>query len=183
MIAMPPTADIEVSGARSTVRLTCTIDTGFSEPVTLPVRIAVQLGLELRGTTVLELADGTEKEELRFSGTVSFLGRRRKVDIFDRFRRGVDWRGVDGGLPSHDRLPRRDGPVPAPQPTLRDDMPKMPTWKPPKNIVKALEDGDGYWGDERWWPILVTEHATRSDGSRAGRRRLGRVHSQDHPKE
>jgi hypothetical protein len=35
-------------------------------------------------------------------------------------------------------------------------MPKMPTWKPPKNIVKALEDGDGTWEDERWSPILLT---------------------------
>ena len=26
-------------------------------------------------------------------------------------------------------------------------MPKMPTWKPPKNIPKALEDGDGFWED------------------------------------
>jgi hypothetical protein len=35
-------------------------------------------------------------------------------------------------------------------------MPKMPTWKPPKNISKALEDGDGLWEDERWSPILLT---------------------------
>jgi hypothetical protein len=33
---------------------------------------------------------------------------------------------------------------------VRPDMPKMPTWKPPKNIAKALEDGDGSWEDERW---------------------------------
>ena len=35
-------------------------------------------------------------------------------------------------------------------------MPKMPTWKPPKNIAKALEDDDGSWEDERWSPILLT---------------------------
>jgi hypothetical protein len=35
-------------------------------------------------------------------------------------------------------------------------MPKMPTWKPPKNIAKALEDGDGFWEDERWSPIKLT---------------------------
>jgi hypothetical protein len=35
-------------------------------------------------------------------------------------------------------------------------MPKMPTWKPPKNIAKALEDGDGSWEDERWSPVLLT---------------------------
>lgn len=35
-------------------------------------------------------------------------------------------------------------------------MPKMPTWKPPKNIAKALEDGDGFGEDERWSPIMLT---------------------------
>jgi hypothetical protein len=35
-------------------------------------------------------------------------------------------------------------------------MPKMPRWKPPKDIAKALEDGDGFWEDERWSPILLT---------------------------
>jgi hypothetical protein len=32
----------------------------------------------------------------------------------------------------------------------------MPTWKPPKNIAKALDDGDGFWKDERWSPIQLT---------------------------
>jgi hypothetical protein len=35
-------------------------------------------------------------------------------------------------------------------------MRKMPTWKPPKNIAKALANGDGAWEDERWSPILLT---------------------------
>jgi hypothetical protein len=35
-------------------------------------------------------------------------------------------------------------------------MPKMPQWKPPNNVAKALADGDGSWEDERWSPILVT---------------------------
>jgi hypothetical protein len=35
-------------------------------------------------------------------------------------------------------------------------MPKMPQWKPPKNIARALKDGDGFWEDERWSPILLT---------------------------
>ena len=36
-------------------------------------------------------------------------------------------------------------------------MRKMPTWKkPPKNVAKVLEDGDGSWEDERWSPILLT---------------------------
>ncbi|HYV35809.1 MAG TPA: hypothetical protein VE988_08910 [Gemmataceae bacterium] len=44
-------------------------------------------------------------------------------------------------------------------------MPKMPQWKPPKNIAKALEDGDGSWEDERWSPILLTAMSgTELDG-------------------
>jgi len=35
-------------------------------------------------------------------------------------------------------------------------MPKMPTWKPPKNVAKALDEGDGFWEDERWSPIQLT---------------------------
>lgn len=35
-------------------------------------------------------------------------------------------------------------------------MPKMPTWISPTNITKTLEDGDGFWEDERWSPIRLT---------------------------
>jgi hypothetical protein len=35
-------------------------------------------------------------------------------------------------------------------------MSKMPTWRSPKNIAKALEDGDGFWEDKRWSPIQLT---------------------------
>ena len=44
-------------------------------------------------------------------------------------------------------------------------MPKMPTWKTPKNIAKALEDGDGLWEDGRWSPIQLTAMSgTEYDG-------------------
>jgi hypothetical protein len=35
-------------------------------------------------------------------------------------------------------------------------MPKMPNWKLPKDLAKALEKGDGFWEDERWSPLLLT---------------------------
>jgi hypothetical protein len=35
-------------------------------------------------------------------------------------------------------------------------MAKTPSWKVPKNLAKALDDGDGMWEDERWSPILLT---------------------------
>jgi hypothetical protein len=44
-------------------------------------------------------------------------------------------------------------------------MPKMPSWNAPKNMAKALEDGDGAWEDERWSPILLTAMSgTEYDG-------------------
>src|SRR5262245_20946950 len=44
-------------------------------------------------------------------------------------------------------------------------MPKMPSWKLPKNIAKALEENDGFWEDERWSPIMLTAMAgTEFDG-------------------
>jgi hypothetical protein len=35
-------------------------------------------------------------------------------------------------------------------------MSKTPTWELPQNIAKALDDGDGFWEDERWSPIQLT---------------------------
>jgi hypothetical protein len=32
----------------------------------------------------------------------------------------------------------------------------MPLWKPPKDIAKAFEEGDGVWEDDRWSPIQLT---------------------------
>ncbi len=44
-------------------------------------------------------------------------------------------------------------------------MPKMPTWKSPRKIAKALDDGDGFWEDERWSPIQLTAMSgTEYDG-------------------
>jgi hypothetical protein len=35
-------------------------------------------------------------------------------------------------------------------------MPEMPSSTPPKNIARTLEEGDGFWEDERWLPIRLT---------------------------
>jgi hypothetical protein len=44
-------------------------------------------------------------------------------------------------------------------------MPRMPSWKPSRNIAKALEEGDGFWEDERWSPITLTAMSgTEYDG-------------------
>ena len=78
---MTPTAQIEVFGTRQAVRLTAIVDTGFDGDFCLPTRHAVQLGLELIGERLVELADGTRKKELLFAGSVRFLGKTREVKL------------------------------------------------------------------------------------------------------
>lgn len=48
------------------------IDTGFDGYLCLLVQIAIQLGLELRGAQVSELADGSTRNELVFIGQAAF---------------------------------------------------------------------------------------------------------------
>jgi hypothetical protein len=47
----------------------------------LPIRLAVQLGLELIGEQLIELADGMQRNELVFAGSVRFFGETRDVQI------------------------------------------------------------------------------------------------------
>lgn len=35
-------------------------------------------------------------------------------------------------------------------------MPRKPTWKIPDDVEQLLENGDGYWEDERWYPFLLS---------------------------
>jgi len=78
---MTPTARIEAIGNRQTLALTAIVDTGFDGYLCLPVRLAVQLGLELIGDQLIELADGTQRKELVFAGSVGFFGATREVQI------------------------------------------------------------------------------------------------------
>jgi clan AA aspartic protease len=73
--------EISVAGARQEITLLALVDTGFDGWVCLPTPIAIQLGLELFGVQVVELADGSEIEELVFRGEVIFEQQRRNVDI------------------------------------------------------------------------------------------------------
>jgi clan AA aspartic protease len=79
---MTPTVDLRLIGSRGPVAITAMIDTGFDGHLCLPIRLAVTLGLVLSGRQLVELADGTQKQELVFSGTIRFLGRKRKVRIY-----------------------------------------------------------------------------------------------------
>jgi clan AA aspartic protease len=78
---MTPTARIEAVGNRQTLALTAIVDTGFDGYLCLPIRLAVQLGLELIGEQLIELADGTQRNELVFAGSVRLFGETRDVQI------------------------------------------------------------------------------------------------------
>jgi clan AA aspartic protease len=57
------------------------IDTGFDGYLCLPVQLAIQLGLELSGSIKVELADGSIKRELVFSGLTKFGEEAKKARI------------------------------------------------------------------------------------------------------
>jgi predicted aspartyl protease len=79
---MSPTFDVAVMGSRARIPITAVIDTGFEGYVCLPTGVAVRLGLELVGEADVELADGSVKSQLVFSGSVHFLGQTREVHIY-----------------------------------------------------------------------------------------------------
>lgn len=76
-----PRVVIEVFGGRGKAKLDPIIDTGFDGEVCIPIRTAVQLGLELIGVTTVELADGTKKEELVFQGKARLNNLEQEVEI------------------------------------------------------------------------------------------------------
>jgi clan AA aspartic protease len=78
---MTPTATVEVIGSRKTIELTAIVDTGFDGDLCVPIRDAVQLGLELIGESPVEFADGTRKNELLFAGSARFFGETHEVEI------------------------------------------------------------------------------------------------------
>jgi predicted aspartyl protease len=78
---MTPTATVEVIGSRKTIELTAIVDTGFDGDLCVPIRDAVRLGLELVGELPVELADGTQKNELLFGGSARFFSKTHEVRI------------------------------------------------------------------------------------------------------
>lgn len=78
---MTPMVDIEVGGTRREAAVEAILDTGFEGEICAPVELAVSLGLELVGTDVVELADGSQKQEFLFAGEVNFLGKKQEVVI------------------------------------------------------------------------------------------------------
>ncbi len=70
-----PRLTVTVRGRRQTAELDALIDTGFNGDLTLPIGLAVELGLELVSRRQVELADGSIRSELVFVGTAVLDGR------------------------------------------------------------------------------------------------------------
>ena len=77
-----PRVRLIVKGLRKSLRIDPIIDTGFDGYLCLPVKTAVQLGLELYGESRVELADGSKKNELSFLGSVLWQDQERPARIF-----------------------------------------------------------------------------------------------------
>src|SRR5437773_15344 len=78
---MTPTISVEVAGTRQSTQFEAIIDTGFDGDICIPIDAAVTLGLELVGIDDVELADGSHRRELTFSGFAKLLEEKREVAI------------------------------------------------------------------------------------------------------
>ena len=74
-----PKIKLIVGGSRQKQLLTAVLDTGFDGFLSLPISIAVGLGLELVSTIQVQYADGRVSNELVFSVTVEMDGESHKV--------------------------------------------------------------------------------------------------------
>jgi len=74
-----PKIKLTVIGARKSSLLEAILDTGFDGYLSLPISIAVTLGIELTAIIPVEYADGRKSQELVFSVRVNFGGREEIV--------------------------------------------------------------------------------------------------------
>jgi len=65
-----PTISVSVSGRRTGITIDAIIDTGFNGALSIPISVAIPLGLELTATVEYELADGTIKQQMMFEATI-----------------------------------------------------------------------------------------------------------------
>jgi len=70
-----------IKGSRTDISAKAIIDTGFDGDICLPVHLAIQLGLELKSVQVVELADGSRKNELVFTGSITLNGEEKEIEI------------------------------------------------------------------------------------------------------
>ena len=72
-----PKVPVRVEG----IYINAVVDTGFDGDLCLPIQVAIQLCLKLCDTMEVELADGTRKRELIFTGQVKLGDRTKEVGI------------------------------------------------------------------------------------------------------
>lgn len=77
-----PKVEVTFMGPWGKVITEAIIDTGFNGEVSLPVPIAVRLGLRLKGTQEVMLADGSRKSSLVFAGQIVLDGAPEDTLIF-----------------------------------------------------------------------------------------------------
>ena len=78
---LQPRWKITVKGLQKSIQIDALIDTGFDGDLCLPIPIAIQLGLELKGDEYFELADGSMKHELLFKGEAVWNDKGIPVEI------------------------------------------------------------------------------------------------------
>jgi len=76
-----PKIKLTVVGARKSSLLEAILDTGFDGYLSLPINIAVTLGIELTAIIPVEYADGRRSQELVFSVKVDFDGKQESVPV------------------------------------------------------------------------------------------------------
>ncbi|OGK09244.1 hypothetical protein A2767_06905 [Candidatus Roizmanbacteria bacterium RIFCSPHIGHO2_01_FULL_35_10] len=74
-----PKIRLKIKGRKQIEIVESVIDTGFDGFLSLPISIAVTLGLELAGIQKVEYADGRTSKELVFTIEVNFDGNWKKV--------------------------------------------------------------------------------------------------------
>lgn len=74
-----PKIRLAVGGAKQSNLLEAILDTGFDGYLSLPISIAVTLGIELTAVVTVEYADGRRSQELVFSVRVDFDGKEKII--------------------------------------------------------------------------------------------------------
>ena len=76
-----PRVRVEIVGYRGSVKVDAILDTGFNGELCVPIPIAIQLGLELIGESLVTYADGRVEAELLFAGKAKVGEVEREVEI------------------------------------------------------------------------------------------------------
>lgn len=76
-----PKIKLLVLGKRQNQPVAALLDTGFDGFLSLPITLAVTLGLELIGTIQVQYADGRVSNELVFSANIEIDGTAKKIQV------------------------------------------------------------------------------------------------------